>query len=64
MEGTSQSPEDARLENYTLGPPLETYGPNARTVSILVVIGRMFCGFAYAIAADVQGNRRGPFSLG
>lgn len=40
--------------NYTLGPPLETYGPNPRTVGIIVVIGGMFCGFAYAVAAEVQ----------
>lgn len=44
------------MENYTLGPPLETYGPNPRTVGIIVVIGGMFCGFAYAMAADVQGK--------
>lgn len=42
------------MENYTPGPTLETYGPNPRTVGIIVVIGGMFCGFAYAIAADVQ----------
>lgn len=44
------------MENYTLGPPLETLGPNMRTVGIIVVIGGMFCGFAYLVAADVQGK--------
>lgn len=42
------------MRNYTLGPPLETYGPNPRSVGIIVVIGGLFCGFAYAVAADAQ----------
>lgn len=44
------------MENYTLGPPIETFGPNPRTVGIIVVIGGMFCGLAYAVAAEVQGR--------
>jgi hypothetical protein len=50
--------------NYTLGPPLETYGPNPRTVGIIVVIGGMFCGFAYAVAAEAQDKTAWAVLLG
>jgi len=38
--------------NYTLGPALETYGPNIKVTGILVAIGGLFCGLAYAVALD------------
>ncbi len=44
------------MRDYTLGVPLETYGPNIRAIGIIVVTGGMFCGLAYAVAADVQGK--------
>lgn len=52
------------MENYTLGPSLETYGPNPRTVGIIVVIGGLFCGFAYAVAAEVQDKTARTVFLG
>ena len=44
------------MENYTLGPPRETFGPNIPVVGIIVVIGGMTCGFAYLVAADLRGK--------
>src|SRR5215472_5886656 len=38
--------------NYTLEPALETYGPNIKVTGILVAIGGLFCGLAYAVALD------------
>ena len=43
------------MENYALGPTLKTFGPN-RAICIVVVVAGLFCGFAYLVAADVQGK--------
>src|SRR5260370_10644711 len=43
-----------RLRNYTLGPPLETYGPNLRVIAILLVLALLFCWLAFAVARDLR----------
>lgn len=43
-----------RLRNYTLGLPLETYGPNIRVIAILLVLALLFCGLAFAVAIDLR----------
>jgi hypothetical protein len=42
------------LQNYTLGPPLETFGPNIRVIAILLVLALFFCGLAFAVAIDLR----------
>src|SRR5260370_17355181 len=43
-----------RLRNYTLGPPLETYGPNVRVIAILLVLALLFCWLSFAVAIDLR----------
>jgi hypothetical protein len=42
------------LRNYTLGPPLESYGPNVRITVILVVVGLLFCVPVFAVARELR----------
>lgn len=41
-------------EYSTLGPTIQTFGPSLRISAILIVIGFLFCGLAYAVAHEVQ----------
>jgi hypothetical protein len=43
-----------QLRNYTLGLPLETFGPNIRVIAILLVLALLFCGLAFAVASDLR----------
>jgi len=42
------------LQNYTLGPPLKTYGPNIKVTVILGVVGGLLCLLAFAVAIEVK----------
>jgi hypothetical protein len=42
------------LENYTLGAPRGSYGPNIRVVAILVPIALLFSWLAFAVARDLR----------
>lgn len=42
------------MQNYTLGPPLQTYGPNIKVLSILCVVGLLLCLLAFAVAFEVK----------
>ena len=47
-------PGRADLENYTLGPPVKTYGPNIKVTAILGVVGLFPCLLAFAVANDIK----------
>jgi len=42
------------MTHSTLGPALETFGPNYKITGILFVIGLVFSGIAYAVADDLH----------
>jgi hypothetical protein len=42
------------LPNYTLGPPLKTYGPNIKVTAILGVVGPIPCLLAFGVAMEVR----------
>jgi len=42
------------LQNYTLGPPLQTYGPNVKVTVILSVVGLLPCLLIFAVAIEVK----------
>ena len=42
------------MRHSTLGPALQTFGPSLRITAILLVIGFLFCGLAYAVAHEIQ----------
>ncbi|HET8923226.1 MAG TPA: hypothetical protein VFN26_09560 [Candidatus Acidoferrum sp.] len=42
------------MRNYSLGPPLETFGPNIRVIVIVLVLALLFCGLAFNVARDLQ----------
>jgi uncharacterized protein DUF6585 len=42
------------LQNYSLGPPVETFGPNWKIVAIVVALGLLFCWLALAVAWDLH----------
>jgi hypothetical protein len=42
------------LQNYTLGPPLQTYGPNIKVTVILCVVGLLLCLLILAVAVEVK----------
>ncbi|HEY6946479.1 MAG TPA: DUF6585 family protein [Candidatus Acidoferrum sp.] len=42
------------MQNYSLGPPIETFGPNWKVVAIVVALGLLFCGPALAVAWDLH----------
>jgi hypothetical protein len=44
----------AGLQNYTLGPPLQTYGPNIKVTAILAVVGLLLCLLVFAVALEVR----------
>jgi hypothetical protein len=44
----------ADLQNYTLGPPLQTYGPNIKVTAILGVVGLLLCLLVFAVAIEVR----------
>jgi len=44
----------ADLQNYTLGPPLQTYGPNIKVTVILCVVGVLLCLLILAVAVEVK----------
>jgi hypothetical protein len=52
------------LRNYTLGPPVETYGPNLRIAAIVVVLGLLFCWLAFAVAIDTRDRTAWAVFLG
>ena len=45
---------DRNFRNPTLGPVLETYGPNIRSVAIVLVVGLLFCTVALLFAMDLR----------
>jgi hypothetical protein len=42
------------LQNYTLGPPLQTYGPNIKVTVILCAVGLLLCLLIFAVAIEVK----------
>jgi hypothetical protein len=42
------------LQNYTLGPPLQTYGPNIKVTVVLCVVGLLLCLLILAVAVEVK----------
>ena len=44
------------MQNYALGPPLQTYGPNSKVTAILVVVGLLLCLLVLAVAREVKGT--------
>ena len=42
------------MENYTLGPPLKSYGPNIKVTAILVVVGLLLCLLVFAVAMEIK----------
>lgn len=42
------------LQNYSLGPPVETFGPNWKVVAIVVALALLFCWPALAVAWDLH----------
>ncbi len=44
------------MENYTLGPPLKTFGPNIKVTIILGVVGLILCLLVFAVAIGVKGT--------
>jgi len=42
------------LENYTLGPPLKSYGPNIKVTVIPVVVGLLLCLLVFAVAMEIK----------
>jgi len=42
------------LQNYTLGPPLKTFGPNIKVVVILGIVGFLLCLLVFAVAIEVK----------
>ena len=42
------------MENYTLGPPLRSYGPNIKVTVILVVVGLLPCLLVFAVAIEIK----------
>ena len=45
------------MRNYTLGPALETYGPNVRILAILSAIALLFCWLSFAVAWEVRDQK-------
>jgi hypothetical protein len=44
----------ADLQNYTLGPPLQTYRPNIKVTAILCVVGLLLCLLVFAVAIGLK----------
>jgi hypothetical protein len=42
------------LQNYKLGPPLQTYGPNIKVTVILCVVGLLLFLLIFAVAIEVK----------
>ena len=42
------------MRHSTLGPVTQTFGPSLRITAILLVIGLLSCGLAYAMAHEIQ----------
>lgn len=42
------------MQNYTLGPPLQTYGPNIKATVILCAVGLLLCLLILAVAVEVK----------
>ena len=42
------------MQNYTLGPPLQSYGPNVKVTVILCVVGLLLCLLILAVAIEVK----------
>jgi len=42
------------LENYALGPPVKTYGPNIKVTAILGFVGLFPCLLAFAVANEIK----------
>jgi hypothetical protein len=52
------------MRNYTLGPPIETYGPNIRIAAILAAAGGFICLLAFSVAHEIKDTTAWAIFLG
>jgi hypothetical protein len=42
------------MRSYTLGPPVETFGPNIRITTVFGAFGLFICTLAFLVAHEIK----------